>query len=77
MLIHECVECRTLSINRIAADDDSEVVMAVFQESFALGHQMQTQCLQYGIVILHREHEEVVRSQLYGRMLEMPAIHWS
>ena len=24
MLIHECIECRTLSINRIAADDDPE-----------------------------------------------------
>src|SRR5512146_1804775 len=40
MLIHECIECRTLSINRIAADDDSETVMAVFRESFALVYQV-------------------------------------
>src|SRR5512147_1441348 len=47
MLIHECVECRALSINRIAADDDSETVMAVFEESFALSHQVQAVCRQF------------------------------
>src|SRR5262245_51293735 len=36
MLIHECMECAALSINRIAADDDSESILRVFQES--LGH---------------------------------------
>jgi hypothetical protein len=39
MLIHECVECRTLSINRIAADDDSETSW-LFSESFTLGQFM-------------------------------------
>src|SRR5262245_49834492 len=53
MLIHECVECRSLSINRIAADDDSEMVMTVFQESLTLGHQIHTLYQEHGIVILH------------------------
>ena len=73
MLVHECSDCKTLSINRIAADDDSEMVMAVFQESFALGHQMHVLCQQNGIAILNREHTEVVRSQLYGHMVEISA----
>src|SRR5512139_3726457 len=64
MLVHECTDCKTLSINRIAADDDSETVMAVFQESFALGHQIHILCQQNGIAILNREHTETVRSQL-------------
>src|SRR5512134_440979 len=66
MLTHECIDCKTLSINRIAAYDDSKMVMAVFQESFALGQQVHVLCQQNGIVILSREQIETVRSQLYG-----------
>lgn len=76
MLIHECVECRTLSINRIAADDDPAMVMAVFQESFALGHQIHALCQQYGIAILNTEHTEIVHMQLYGRTVEIAAMSW-
>ncbi|HMB23321.1 MAG TPA: RNHCP domain-containing protein, partial [Anaerolineales bacterium] len=66
MLIHACTDCNTLSINRIAADDDSETVMAVFQESLRLSHQVHVLCQQNGIAILSTEHIEIVRSQLYG-----------
>jgi hypothetical protein len=72
MLIHECTECSTLSINRIAADDDSETVMAVFEESFSLANQTYTLCQQHGIVILDAEHTGLVRAQLYGCTLEIP-----
>jgi hypothetical protein len=73
MLIHECMECKTLSINRIAADDDPETIMAIFQASLALGHQIHALCQQYGIAILSAEHTEVVRAQLYGRVIEVSA----
>src|SRR5918996_3785658 len=36
MLIHACVECKALSINRIAADDDSETILSIFHESLML-----------------------------------------
>src|SRR5512136_742535 len=36
MLIHLCAECRHLSINRIAADDDSQTVLTVFDDSSGL-----------------------------------------
>jgi hypothetical protein len=77
MLVHECTDCKTLSINRIAADDDSETIMAVFQESFALGQQMHILCLQHGIAILNQEHTEIVYSQLYGHAIEVSATSWS
>jgi RNHCP domain len=77
MLIHECVECKTLSINRIAADDDSAMVMVVFQESFALGHQMYALCKENGIVILNVEDAEIVSTQLYGRYTEFHALSWN
>jgi len=76
MLVHECVECKALSINRIAADDDSGAVMAVFQESLTLGHQIHARCQQYGIVILNAEDTKVVHAQLYGRYAEIPATSW-
>jgi hypothetical protein len=74
MLIHECVECKTLSINRIAADDDSETVITVFQESFTLGHQIHTICEEQGIIILNIEDIEVVHIQLYGRYAAIPIL---
>jgi hypothetical protein len=76
MLIHQCSECKTLSINRIAADDDSETVIAVFQESLLLGHQMHSLCQENGIVILQAEDTKLVHSQLYGRYAEIPVSGW-
>ena len=76
MLIHECSECKTLSINRIAADDDAETVMAVFEESLALGHQMYLQCQEHGIAMLKLEDTKFVRAQLYGHRPEIPMLSW-
>jgi len=32
MLIHRCVKCNHISINRIAGDDDSEMVLKIFDK---------------------------------------------
>ncbi|HUE99584.1 MAG TPA: RNHCP domain-containing protein [Anaerolineales bacterium] len=72
MLIHQCTECRTLSINRIAADDDSGTLMAVFHESLVLGHQMYSLCQEYGILNLKAEDAKFVSAQLYGHYAEIP-----
>jgi hypothetical protein len=77
MLIHECVECKVLSINRIAADDDPKMVMSVFQESLKLDRQVQVIYQQYGILILNANDTKSIRTQLYGRSVEMPAISWA
>ena len=36
MLVHRCTECGKLSINRIAADDDSETMLVIYQHSLHL-----------------------------------------
>ncbi len=74
MLIHECVECKVLSINRIAADDDLETITAVFHESFTLDHQVRALCQQSGIAVLNAEYTEAVRMQLYGNTVEFAAM---
>ena len=71
MLIHECVECKAVSINRIAADDDSTTVISVFQESLTCRQELHALCIQHGIVPLNREEQEIVYTQLYGRYVEI------
>src|SRR5512138_3845613 len=66
MLIHECIECQALSINRIAADDDSDNVMAVFEKSLTLAHPVHALCQENGIIILNAADSQVVHTQLYG-----------
>lgn len=71
MLIHECVECQALSINRIAADDDCDAVMRIFEESPTLCSRAYLRCQSDGIVLLSANDLAIVRIQLYGRYAEI------
>jgi len=73
MLIHECIECGALSINRIAADDDPSAIIAVFQLSLE-GH-IHTRCEGYGILILTTNDADALYKQLYGKV-EAPLTVW-
>jgi hypothetical protein len=75
MLIHECVECKALSINRIAADDDSDTIFSIFQESLMLSRELRALCTQHGIINLDTESSEIVYTQLYGRYREIPILN--
>lgn len=77
MLIHECVECKTLSINRIAADDDPATIMEVFQASQTLGHTFFADCERHGISILKAEDADILATGLYGRNAEIPVTVWN
>ena len=72
MLIHECMECGSLSINRIAADDDSESILEVFNTSLQNSDQIRTRSEADGIIMLNAEDDELVRSQLFGQNAEIP-----
>lgn len=72
MLVQQCVECGTLSINRVAADDDSSTILTVFQESLSNGiHRL---CEGYGIRVLTAQDLDAVRKQLYGNTLGLPVL---
>ncbi len=77
MLIHECTDCQMLSINRIAADDDSATVLAVFESSLTLHPRVHAGCREYGIVILGSADTEIVQAQLYGYGAEIPTLSWT
>jgi hypothetical protein len=73
MLIHQCTECATLSINRIAADDDPEAILTVFHDSLLHGYQLRVRCEQQGILILGVEQLELIHRRLYGQAAPIPA----
>lgn len=74
MLVHECVDCGTLSINRIAADDDSSTILAVFQAS--LGSPIHARCEAQEIRTLKSGDLHAIHMQLYGGKVEVPVPAW-
>ena len=73
MLVHQCIDCGTISINRIAADDDSATIIAVFKAS--IENHIQTQCEAHGILTLNANDEDVLYKQLYGAV-ETQCLVW-
>ena len=67
MVIHQCNHCGKLSINRIASDDLSEVVAAVFHTSLKLEQAIRQFLARAGIHPLLEDDESLVNLQLYGR----------
>jgi RNHCP domain-containing protein len=67
MLVHLCVECAQVSINRIAADDDAQTLLSILADSFALSAQTRALICKNQINILEPESTPLVRMQLFGR----------
>ena len=73
MLIHQCVDCGSLSINRIAADDDAANILEIFRSSLA--HQIHTLCETNGITALQYTESAALHKQLFGGK-EIPVPAW-
>jgi hypothetical protein len=67
MLIHRCSDCSKLSINRIAADDQVEMVAGVYQSSLLLDEITLNHLELAKIYILQAKDEGDIFSQLYGQ----------
>jgi hypothetical protein len=66
MLVHLCTGCGAVSINRIAADDDAETLLEVFNASLALSVRTRDLLLDNGIAILPEESLAILQLQLFG-----------
>ena len=66
MLIHLCMECGSVSINRIAADDDPSTILSVFEAS--LENPIRATYEGYGIVTLNVCDTEDLYKQLHGKI---------
>lgn len=67
MLIHQCKRCQRISINRIAADDNIDTILAVFNASKELATTIKDQLAILQIKLLDERDEAEIRIQIYGR----------
>ena len=67
MLIHQCVECGKVSINRIAADDITETLYEVYQSSRKMAPFIRRQLQAGGILALRAADLNVVNVRLFGK----------
>lgn len=63
MLVHLCMECGAFSINRIATDDNNNLLLEIFKKSFHLDSRIKVQLEQSGIVILDKTCESQMELQ--------------
>lgn len=66
MVIHACAGCDKVSINRIAADDDAQVLWQIFTGSLNLPVELLHSLEARDIHVLQPEESEIVHSQLFG-----------
>jgi DNA-directed RNA polymerase subunit RPC12/RpoP len=66
MLVHICVDCGRVSLNRIAADDDAQTLMEVFAACRALPFSTRDLLVVSGIRLLNSEDIWIVQRQLLG-----------
>jgi hypothetical protein len=67
MLIHQCEECGKVSINRIAADDDDEAIVAVFEASQWMDMETVSLLAEGRIFLLGADDTPLVYRRLYGQ----------
>lgn len=70
MLIHQCLKCNKISINRLAADDNSQVILEVFEKSKQLNPEIMSRLNEEGIKILLERDKQEVLIQLYGKTIK-------
>ncbi len=66
MLIHHCLGCGRLSINRIAADDNAESLLEVFNASANMQEILRSQIASQGIHLLGVNDLNIILTRLYG-----------
>ena len=69
MLVHVCMDCERISINRIAADDVSEAIIEVFEASLTESTWLRQQIMANGIDLLGDESFDIIYRQLYGQTI--------
>jgi len=66
MLVHLCAGCGKISINRIAADDDSENLRGILEASYCLDNGLKSLIAIAGIAIITRGDHHLLQFQLFG-----------
>ena len=67
MVIHQCQDCGQISINRLAADDDPQIVLKIFEESKKLEEETLAKLGEERIRLLSQKDEQEIHTQLFGK----------
>jgi hypothetical protein len=68
MIVHQCQGCEKISINRIAADDDPERILAVLDDSAGLDGNFHQMLREQGICALESSQRGIVATRLFGNV---------
>ena len=68
MLVHQCTDCDSVSINRIAADDNADTILDIFNVSFALPAHTRKLLLENEIDVLPPNSLPMLQLQLFGEV---------
>lgn len=66
MLVHRCMHCGELAINRIAADDDPAMILAILEETDRDLEEIQKKCRAQGIRMLKSTDLHLATTRLFG-----------
>lgn len=67
MLVHRCTGCGKVSINRIAADDDTQAIFQLFLDTCDSPVEVQNTLLNLGIHLLYARNFSLVYTRLFGK----------
>lgn len=66
MVIHQCMDCGKLSINRLAADDNTECILEIFKNSQKPTASLNLLLETTGVILLDAADTEIVYRRLLG-----------
>ncbi len=67
MMVHECKKCGHISINRLAGDDNTSVILKIYNESHDNG-ELATKLKNIEIVIAYKGDKDEVEKQILGKL---------
>jgi hypothetical protein len=67
MLVHYCGECGKVSLNRLAADDDPQAQLEIFEASLVLEKGIREALVENDISTLQASDFHILRTRLFGR----------
>jgi DNA-directed RNA polymerase subunit RPC12/RpoP len=68
MVVHRCLGCGKISLNRIAGDDEPEAILQVFKKSLKISSAFRQELEKKGIKLAGKKDKEEIRTQLFGKV---------
>jgi hypothetical protein len=66
MVVHECTKCHKININRVAADDDAEVLMNILKESMGVSSETRQLLRAQGIDLIDESTQDFFTERIFG-----------